>query len=272
MKRPIVLITDFGEGSIFVGEMKGSILKINPEATIVDLTNRIRPHDISQAAFLLKYSFRYFPENSIFLCVVDPEVGSKRRPIAIRTKNYFFVGPDNGLMYPAASEDGIICAVLLENRKYFLERVSSTFHGRDVFAPVAAHISKGVAIEDFGSKVNSIKELSIEEPKLDSEGYLVLKVMYVDDFGNVITNLNEKYFTELISREGFIESPTILLEAGSNVHKVKLVKCYSEVEENSPLALFDSFGLLEISVNKGNASKYFSLKEGDSIRVKFQNL
>jgi S-adenosylmethionine hydrolase len=175
-------------------------------------------------------------------------------------------------MYPAASEDGIICAVLLENRKYFLERVSSTFHGRDVFAPVAAHISKGVAIEDFGPKVNSIKELSIEEPKLDSEGYLVLKVMYVDDFGNVITNLNEKYFTELISREGFIESPTILLEAGSNVHKVKLVKCYSEVEENSPLALFDSFGLLEISVNKGNASKYFSLKEGDSIRVKFQNL
>jgi S-adenosylmethionine hydrolase len=270
MKRPIVLLTDFGEGSIFVGEMKGSILKVNPEATIVDLTNRVRPQDILQAAFLLKYSFRYFPENSIFLCVVDPGVGSKRNPIAIRTKNYFFVGPDNGLMYPAASEDEIICTVLLENRKYFLEKVSSTFHGRDVFAPVAAHISKGVMIEDFGPTVNSIKELYIEEPKLDSEGYIVLKVMYVDDFGNVITNLSEKYFNDLISREGFIESPTILLEAGASVCRVKLVKYYSEVGEGSPLALFNSFGLLEISVNKGDASKYFSLKEGDNIRVRFQ--
>jgi len=270
MKRPIVLLTDFGEGSIFVGEMKGSILKVNPEATIVDLTNRVRPHDIFQAAFLLKYSFRCFPENSIFLCVVDPEVGSKRSPVAIRTKNYFFVGPDNGLMYPAASEDGIICTVLLENRKYFLEKVSSTFHGRDVFAPVAAYISKGVPIEDFGPAVTSIKELSIEEPKLDTEGYLVLKVMYVDDFGNVITNLNEKYFTELISRDRFVGFPIILLEVGGNIHRVKLVNYYSEVEEGLPLALFDSFGLLEFSVNKGDASKYFSLKEGNIIRVRFQ--
>ncbi|MGB9728054.1 MAG: SAM hydrolase/SAM-dependent halogenase family protein [Nitrososphaeria archaeon] len=270
MRRPIVLLTDFGEGSVFVGEMKGSILKVNPEAVIVDLTNRIRPHDILQAAFLLKYSFRCFPEDSIFLCVVDPEVGSKRSPIVIRTKNYFFVGPDNGLMHPAASDDKIICAVLLENRRYFLEKISSTFHGRDVFAPVAAHISKGVPIEDFGPTLKSIKRLSIEEPRLDREGHLVLKVMYVDDFGNIITNLNEKYFTSLLERKHFIEPPTISLEVDGNIYRVKLAKYYCEVEEGSPLALFDSFGLLEISINKGDASKYFSLKEGDTIRIRFQ--
>ncbi|MBC7092011.1 MAG: SAM-dependent chlorinase/fluorinase, partial [Nitrososphaeria archaeon] len=220
--------------------------------------------------FILKYSFRCFPKNSIFLCVVDPEVGSKRGSIAIRTKNYFFVGPDNGLIYPAASDDGIVCAVLLENRKYFLEKISSTFHGRDVFAPIAAYISKGVPIEDFGPKVSSIKKLSIEEPQLDREGCLVLKVMYVDDFGNVITNLNEEYFTSLLAREHSIEPSTISLEVGGSIYRVKLVKYYCEVGEGSLLALFDSFGLLEISINKGDASKYFSLKEGDTIRISFQ--
>jgi S-adenosylmethionine hydrolase len=268
MKRPIALLTDFGEGSVFVGEMQGSILKINPDAVILDLTNRVRPHDIFQAAFLLKYSYRYFPKNSIFLCVVDPEVGSGRKPLAIRTKNYFFVGPDNGLLYPAASDDGIRRTVLLENRKYFLEKVSSTFHGRDIFAPVAAYISKGVAIERFGTVISSIKELVFEEPGVDENGYLVCRVMYVDDFGNVITNLNEPQLSSLLMRSHAVGPSDLVLEIGKKAYDIRLAKYYCEVGEGSPLALFNSFGLLEISVNRGDASKYFSLKEGDTIRIK----
>jgi len=267
VRRPIVLLTDFGEGSVFVGEMKGSILKVNPEAVILDLTNRVRPQDVAQAAFLLKYSYRYFPEGSIFLCVVDPGVGSERRPIAVMTKNYFFVGPDNGLLYPAACDDGVVCAVLLEDRKYFLEKVSSTFHGRDVFAPVAAHISKGASIKSFGRQLSSIKELMLDEPKV-AEGGITCRVMYVDDFGNVITNLSEQLFSSLLV-EGAVKPSSLSVEVGGRAYDVRLAKYYCEVAEGSPLALFNSFGLLEISVNRGDASKHFPLKEGDIIRIKF---
>lgn len=269
MKRPIVLLTDFGEGSIFVGEMKGSILKINPYATILDLTNSIRPQNIFQAAFLLKYSYKYFPKNTIFLCVVDPEVGSVRKPIAIKSTNYYFVGPDNGLLYPAAFIDGIRLMILLENRKYFFKDTSSTFHGRDIFAPVAAYISKGVPIRNFGPTISSIKKFMLEEPKFDENGYLVCKVMYIDNFGNAVTNLEEPYFSSLLLEHNLIKISHLSIEVGQKVYKIKVAKYYCEVTEGSPLVLFNSFGLLELSINKGDASKYFSLKEGDVVKIKF---
>lgn len=269
MKRPIVLLTDFGEGSIFVGEMKGVILKINPNAIIVDLTNNIRPQNILQAAFLLKYSYKYFPRNSIFLCVVDPEVGSGRKPIVIRSRNYYFIGPDNGLLYPAAFSDGIRLMVLLENKEYFLEKVSYTFHGRDIFAPVSAYLSKGVSIKNFGPTVSSIKELVFEEPRLDESGYLVCKVMYIDSFGNVITNLEESKFSSMLLAYNFAGVSTLRIFIGQKCYDVEMVKYYCEAREGSPLALFNSFGLLELSINKGNASEYFCLSEGDTVKIKF---
>ncbi len=269
MGRPIVLLTDFGEGSIFVGEMKGVILKINPNATILDLTNNIRHQNVFQAAFLLKYSYKYFPKNTIFLCVVDPEVGSGRKPLAIKSRNYYFIGPDNGLLYPAAFSDGIRLIVSLKNKKYFLESVSYTFHGRDVFAPVAAYISKGVSIKNLGPTVSSIKELSFEEPKFDVDGYLVCKVMYIDSFGNVITNLEEYKFHKLILDYNLTKTSSLCVFVSQKFYEVRMVKYYCEVGEGSPLALFNSFGLLELSINKGDASEYFSLREGDVFKIKF---
>ncbi|MEM1986723.1 MAG: SAM-dependent chlorinase/fluorinase [Candidatus Micrarchaeia archaeon] len=269
MGRPIVLLTDFGEGSIFVGEMKGVILKINPNAKIIDLTNNIRPQDVLQAAFLLKYSYRYFPKNTIFLCVVDPEVGSGRKPIAVKSRNYYFIGPDNGLIYPAALSDGIRMMVLLENKEYFLEKVSYTFQGRDIFAPVAAYISKGVSLKNFGSTLSSIKELVFEEPMFDQSGYLVCKVMYIDSFGNAVTNLEESKLPSLISDYNLTKVSEVCVLVNKKLYKVKMVKYYCEVEEGSPLALFNSFGLLELSINKGCASEYFSLSEGDVIKIRF---
>ncbi|MCX8189376.1 MAG: S-adenosyl-l-methionine hydroxide adenosyltransferase family protein [Nitrososphaeria archaeon] len=269
MGRPIVFLTDFGEGSIFVGEMKGVILKINPNAKILELTNSIRPQNVFQAAFLLKYSYKYFPKNTIFLCIVDPEVGSERKPIVVKSSNYYFIGPDNGLLYPAAFSDGIKFVVLIENKKYFLEKVSYTFHGRDIFAPVAAYISKGVPLKNFGPTVSSIRDLVFEEPTFDENGCLVCRVMYIDSFGNVVTNLEEPKFYSLLFKYNLTKTSNLYIFVGQKLYEVKMVKYYCEVGEGSPLALFNSFGLLELSINKGNASEYFSLKEGDVVKIRF---
>jgi len=257
-KGIIVLLTDFGEGSIYVGQMKGVILKINPEALLVDLTHNVRRHDVVQGAFLLREAYHFFPEGSIFLCVVDPGVGTERRAVIVRTEDYFFVGPDNGLFYPTAEMSSRRHIVEIEEAKYLVGEVSSTFHGRDIFAPVAAYLSKGVEICEFGRPVESLYKLEIPNPIV--RGRVMLgRVLFVDSFGNVVTN---------VRKSDLPEAGSVILLQGKNLHQLPLVKSYSHVGEGMPLTLFDSFELLEISVNRGDASRYFGLKEGDEVRIR----
>lgn len=256
---PIVLFTDFGEGSIYVGEMKGVILKVNPSCTIVDLTHNIHPQNVLQGAFLLKETFHFFPRGSIFVCVVDPGVGSTRKGLAIETRNFIFLGPDNGLLFPAVCEDRVNRVVSIENKAQLPEKISSTFHGRDVFAHVAAKLSKGLDIGELGPVIHKIKDLDLPTPRVEG-GKIVCTVLFIDSFGNIITNLKRSGFREELSR-------SLKISIGGSCYTLPLVNSYHEVKENQPLTLFDSFGCLELSVNRGSASEYFGVKCGDVISI-----
>ncbi|MBI2948170.1 MAG: SAM-dependent chlorinase/fluorinase, partial [Verrucomicrobia bacterium] len=184
----ITLTTDFGTDDWFAGTMKGVILSVNPKASIVDITHGIRLGDIRAGAFALAAAYRFFPRGTVHVAVVDPGVGSERKAIAVRTKDYFFVGPDNGLLSCALAREVIRSIHRLENKKFFLPFVSQTFQGRDVFAPVAAHLSKGVAIGKLGPRAASCKMLTLPTP-IRRGHELVGEVIYLDRFGNGITNI-----------------------------------------------------------------------------------
>lgn len=257
--KTIALLTDFGLSDNFIGVMKAVILSINPSLNLVDITHNIRPQDISAAAFLLKSSYRYFPEGTIFLVVVDPGVGTKRSPIIIHSKNYLFVGPDNGVLGLAAKEDGIKEIIVVENKRYFLKPVSDTFHGRDIFAPAAAYLSKGRRCALFGRPLNSIKELNIPKPKADKD-LLTGKIIHIDRFGNLVTNIDKNLFKRFAQDKSFkIRIKDRELDS--------IVNSYQAVEPGKPLAIFGSFGFLEISVSCGSAKRSLDAKKGTAVSV-----
>ncbi len=278
----ITLTTDFGTSDVYVGVMKGVILNINPNVQVVDLTHAIPPHDIHQAALSIYSSYRFFPKDAIHVIVVDPGVGSSRQAIVCQTDNAFFVCPNNGvlsyLLHKTETEDTHIPnAVLIENADYLLPKVSNTFHGRDIFAPIAAHLSLGVPLTDFGTPLQEFVRFSVPLVKRD-ENTLTGQVIKVDSFGNLITNISEDILTQFLlsdqsnktTAEKLHKQQDIIhykITAGS-VHLNRLNSSYSESEPGEPLAIISSFGLLEISVNLGNASARYGLKTGDEVRVK----
>lgn len=201
---PIVLLTDFGDTDAFAGILKGVIAGINPDAAVIDLTHGIAPQDIGRGAFVLATSYEYFPKGSIFCVVVDPGVGSKRKAICIRTEGYVFVGPDNGILWEAATENGIVQIIHLDQPAFFLDGISATFHGRDIFAPVCARISKG--IEDFsilGTEMAACTQFSF--PDIKTRGKTVeLTVLYVDRFGNITLNIKQDQFAALVKDRPFV--------------------------------------------------------------------
>jgi len=266
MKRIIALLTDFGKDSIYVGEIKGVILGINSDAIIVDLAHDLLPQNIRQGAFLLKSAYKFFPKGSIFMCVVDPGVGSNRKAIVVRTRNYIFVGPDNGLLYPAITEDGIYFMVVIKNTRYILNDLSKTFHGRDVFAPVVGYLSKSTQISKLGPKTNFVKSLDLLKPCCKGD-VVIADVIFVDAFGNIVTDVTRSFLHD----SHLDNTISVILIFGSNSFRLPLIESYSMIGKGSPLALFDSFGCLEISVNKGNASKYFGIKDGDKLKFKFND-
>ena len=188
----IALLTDFGTRDHFAGVMKGVIAGICPRARIIDISHDVEPQNVAHGAFLLHVSRRYFPNETIFVCVVDPGVGTERRPVAVRAGGSWFVGPDNGLLYPEwesrtpRTDDAI---VELDNPDFWLDEVSGTFHGRDIFAPVAAHLALGVAATKLGVIIANLVELSIAKPKPLDDGTTELEVVHVDRFGNLVTNM-----------------------------------------------------------------------------------
>jgi S-adenosylmethionine hydrolase len=252
----ITLLSDFGD--VYPASMKGVILGIHQDANIVDISHSIPRHDIRTGAFVLMTTAKYFPTGTVHIAVVDPGVGTTRRPIAARARSpdgdiHFFIGPDNGLLIPAARSIGKFEVYEITNRKLFRKNVSSVFHGRDIFAPVGAHISNGLEIEDVGVEIFDFIDLDFGAGIQTAETFLG-KVIFIDPFGNIVTN---------ISSDGLeLNSGDILEIEGI---KVPFLNSYGFCKEGEPLALIGSHGFLEIAVNQGNAARFFNKKIDDEI-------
>jgi hypothetical protein len=251
----IALLTDFGTRDHYVGVMKGVILSINPHATIVDISHDVAPQDITSAYFLLKNSHKYFPSGTIFVAVVDPEVGMNRAVLCAETDDALFLAPDNGALSFVEQPNRIVSVT---NRKYMLEPVSNTFHGRDIFAPVAGHLSLGLDIEKLGPHAREIRRLNTREPEVSTEGVILGEIVAIDQFGNLVTN---------IAADRMGDFPTIEIKVGAAQIK-ELSKTYGEHKKGEVLALIGSGGTLEISVSKGNAAKKLKVAVGDVVRVR----
>lgn len=256
----IALLTDFGTQDSYVGVMKGVILDIAPDARLVDLTHEVPPQDVRAAAYNLLVSYRYFPADTVFCCVVDPGVGSERRAVAVRAGNYTFVAPDNGLLTPLLDAEPVEQAVSLENPAYHLPRVSATFHGRDIFAPVAAHLARGVPIELLGPPVprEELVRLSWPRPRRTPDGWEVA-IVYADRFGNLITNLPGEWLDPPPDRWKFEVGPVVI--SG-------LRRTFADVNVGEPVAYIGSSGYLELAVRQGNARRQWGVGPGLLVRVR----
>jgi len=253
----ITLVTDFGLSDPYVAMMKGVILSINPAAKLIDISHQISVGSILQGASFIKETFPFFPMGTVHLAVIDPGVGSSRRPIAIQSEGQFFVGPDNGLFWPAINGQKGVKIIHLTESRYFLDHITYTFHGREVFAPVAAHLSLGVDVERMGPALKDPVQSNLPKPK-KREGTLYGQVIRMDNFGNLITNIHHK---EL---QAFLKSSQPIIEVGKLFIK-KLNQIYSNASEGEPLALINSSNCLEIAVNLGRASEYIGIDSGEII-------
>ena len=258
--RVITLMTDFGTSDHYVGVMKGVILNINPQVEIVDITHTIPPQDVHAAAFLIDSAYRYFPTGTVHVIVVDPGVGSERRAIVCRTEAAYFVCPDNGILTHILREEERIHAVALKNSAYFLPQVSNTFHGRDIFAPIAAHLSRGIPIDKLGSPVAQPVQLSIPKPQVTDKA-IIGQVIWIDCFGNLVTDISQEIL------ESLEEQNSIVICAGS-ARIDHLNRSYAESAVGETLAIVGSFNRLEISINQGNAAQALGLKRGDRITIR----
>jgi S-adenosylmethionine hydrolase len=266
----ITLLTDFGTAAEYVGLMKGVILSINPSAVIVDLTHQIESQDIEQAAFAIHSSYGYFPDGTVHLAVVDPGVGSERALLALEMQKQFFIAPDNGLLTLLFDEGNINSLIRITNSSYFLDSISRTFHGRDIIAPVGAHVAAGVALSKLGPDMDLQDAVRLDRlyARISENGEIVGKVVFIDDFGNLITNIDKKKLSE-VCRAG--QEKKIQVEVGSHVIE-GLFETYTNVPSKTPVVLTGSCGYLEIAVNKGSAAFVLNAAKGDNVRVKYRNV
>jgi hypothetical protein len=255
----ITLTTDFGTSDWFVGAIKGVIHGIAPKATVIDITHAIPPGDIRAGALALMASARFFPRKTIHVAVVDPGVGGPRGAIVVQTSKAFFVGPDNGVLSWALAGEKGVAVHQLENRKYFLKQVSQTFHGRDIFAPVAAHLADGVSISRFGRKMAGFVRLDWPRPEKHPNG-LVGSILHLDHFGNAITNLDESSLAHFVNKR-----VTVHLKGKP---LCRLSEFYQQAPPGKPLALIGSSGLLEIALNGASAARKFDLKLGEPVNLR----
>jgi len=253
----ITLLTDFGIKDPYVGIMKGVVLGLNPNATIVDLTHQIEPGDITQAAHVMGESFSFFPPSTIHVAVVDPGVGTNRKPILVKSRNHFFVGPDNGLFWPIIKAESQVLMVHLTNKKFFLPHICPTFHGRDIFAPVAGHLSLSMDPLKMGEPMENPVSLPDMTPTRKGDT-LFGRAMRIDHFGNVITNIRHEDLVRFLGRRQMV----IRVE---NEKIEGVMETYADGEKGSLLALFGSTDHLEIAVNSGRADHHLNLDESRSL-------
>jgi S-adenosylmethionine hydrolase len=256
----ISLTTDFGLKDPYAAEMKAAILGICPNAAIVDITHEIERFNVHMGAYVLASAVQYFTKGTIHVAVVDPGVGTRRRPILIQTQRGFFIGPDNGLLILAAENQGINRIHEITNPRLMLPRVSSTFHGRDVFAPAAAHLANGVHPAEFGPEIRDATKPEFTKLTLRKD-VLVGEVLHVDNFGNIITNIGEKEIARICMKD------VVNVELSNKKLKLKLCKAYGEAKPQEPLALIGSHNYLEIALNQGNAAAELGTKPGDKIKL-----
>jgi S-adenosylmethionine hydrolase len=261
MARPVVaLLTDFGTRDHYAGTMKAVVLGICPEATLVDITHDIPPHDVLTAALELAATFKYFPSGSIFLVVVDPGVGSPRRSIAADTGDYRFVAPDNGVLTAVLRETPARRVVELTERRYARATVSRTFEGRDRFAPAAGWLAKGVDLSALGRSAGTVQQIAIPVPQVTGD-LLAGEVLRVDRFGNLVTNIDRKLFDRFAHANG--------IEISAASHRIgRVVATYAEAAPEEVCALFGSTDHLEIAVNAGNASERLNLSRGSPVTIR----
>lgn len=259
MPRPIItLTTDFGAQDHFVGVMKGVILSIAPDAEIVDITHEIQPQQVAEAAFTIAEAYRWFPKKTVHVVVVDPGVGTLRRPLLVEGGGHRFVGPDNGI-FSMVMEREKCTARELTSERYFLQPVSQTFHGRDVFSPVAAHLAKGVPAARFGKRVADALRSDFARVHALSKRCWAASVLKVDRFGNLITSLPVKDFDYLHQ---------CLFELQAGMERISLlVKSYADAPPNEAVLIAGSAGYYEVVVNRGSAAKKLGLAAGSPVEL-----
>ena len=278
MATIITLTTDFGLTGAYVAAMKGVILGINPEAKLVDICHTIKPQSISQAAFVLSTVYQFFPEGTIHVVVVDPGVGTERKAIILRTPAACFIAPDNGVLSyviqdfyqphslqttPAEQPQKIelragLEAVAITKPRFWRSPVSTTFHGRDIFAPVAARLSLGLSPKEFGEIINSLIALPLPHPYQEADGSIVGHILYIDSFGNLITNIKSDDLPQ-------VRKKAITVEVGNRLIS-GLSRTYAE--GNGLLTIIGSSGYLEISLKEGSACAFLGAEVGDEVRVR----
>ena len=282
MPQPIiVLLTDFGVSSTYAAAMKGVIAGIAPQAKVIDLSHAIPRGDLRRGAFALWQSSPFFPEGTIFLCVVDPGVGTERAALALSWSGHKYVGPDNGLVSYLIVRDGQPESYQLMEPAFRLDQVSSTFHGRDIFAPAAAHLASGVAIAEMGPPIKNLVRFPPPRLEVRGEGEIVAEVMHPDSFGNLITSLGTLHRSNAAESPGGSSLLTLdpwldqcpameLTAAGLRLQlpddrELPLVETFADVPAGDPLAYIGSSSLLEIGVNQGDAAKALSLSTGEEV-------
>jgi S-adenosylmethionine hydrolase len=260
----IALLTDFSWHNWYLGVMKGVIHGINPKVRIVDLCHEVSSNDVREGSFILVNSYKYFPKGTVFLCVVDPGVGGKRKNLIVKTERYFFVGPDNGILSSIFEEGKVQKVYHVEPGIYTLELHGSTFYGRDIFAPIATHLTLGVPPEKMGEELKSVLIVPAIKPFINEKGEVSGRAVYVDAFGNIITNVGEKYLSSIFP--GNIPWDTCRIRvAGKRIKGIK--SYYKQGEEGKLMALVNSWGYLEIAVNRGSAFEYLGLTEKKSLEI-----
>jgi S-adenosylmethionine hydrolase len=254
----ITLTTDYGTNDHLVGTLKGVILKINPEATIVDITHNVAPFDLLDAALAIGSAYSYFPPRTIHVVVVDPGVGTERRPLLVTAENQYFVAPDNGVLSVIYEREENVVARNVTAAHYFLQPISKTFHGRDIFAPIAAWLSKGWQTASMGEEITDHIKFALPKPKA-TDGVVKGIVMRVDAFGNLVTNFRVEDLPERALTNGEIK-----FQVGTQAVS-RMVPTFASGDAGEPVAYVGSAGYVEIAVNKGNASRTLSIGRGTAV-------
>jgi len=258
----ITFLTDFGMKSGYVSQMKGVISSIT-DSKLIDITHDITPHDVREGAFVLQNSVVYFPVGTVHVAVVDPSVGTSRRGLVVTTKSQILVGPDNGLLMPAAHSLGDFVTYEITNNKYMLSSISNTFHGRDIFSPVAAHIVNEIPFEKIGRRIDNFIDMDFGKGKI-TDRTATGKIIHIDRFGNIVTNI------EGIRLIDFLEDGMkLMVFIGDKQQEISFVKSYGFVEKRKLLATVGSSNLVEIGMNQGNAAKVLDVKPDDEIKILF---
>ena len=263
MARSIVtLTTDFGTGDPFVGTLKGVILNINPDVDLVDISHSIRAFDIMEAAYVVAQAYRYFPPRTVHLVVVDPGVGTARRPLVVSADRYTFVAPDNGVLSVVYSKEESLLVRHITASHYFLEPVSNTFHGRDIFAPVAGWLSRQVETAKFGDEITDYIKFSPPVPKRVNDNLVKAIILRVDRFGTLMTNLTPADLPEL-----FQENPPAFKMSVGKGEVTQFKTAYADGGQGELFAILGSSGYIEIASNKGSASQALGVGRGVEVGV-----